>query len=373
MVAITKPKSSQVSTSPLPSSLSDLFWSKATYQHVANDFHLFHQHDLNVAAHLITTTIGMWGGFVLLLEYGGGLSSVLAYTILVALTTPVWTAIFHTALCCAMVAVTPAMVQAFLQENTTNLLDDKINIIPDYVSVNLNDTWQLGIAAIVIGFVFQELSHYLADEQTFMSSYMALGKPWMLLIHTVWLLPLVVESITMRHFFLPKLLVTRNRNVICNSVHHRTAIESLRLWIHENVPSTPETTHVWPHAQTGTAGSTVLLEEDPAIETAFRSVFATQHFDVKPIQGMSVSDRVCWRCWCYGWVVRGFYSMLSHIYHSIRHERNLRNSGGSQKVHQLGRCVLHATYRWTLVVPAGCLVLPRIGRFDTQRNGPHPV
>ena len=44
---------------------ASIFVSKKTYAHVASEFHPFHRHDLNVALHLITTGVGVWGAFQL--------------------------------------------------------------------------------------------------------------------------------------------------------------------------------------------------------------------------------------------------------------------------------------------------------------------
>uniref|UniRef100_A0A7S3DMZ8 Uncharacterized protein n=1 Tax=Entomoneis paludosa TaxID=265537 RepID=A0A7S3DMZ8_9STRA len=90
----------------------------------------------------------------------------------------------------------------------------------------------------------------------------------------------------MRYFFLPKLFVSRNRNINV-TVANPKACDELREWIHQNIPETPETTHVWPHKQEGTTGPTLALENDAAIMAAFRKVFAAHHYDVRPVQGMN--------------------------------------------------------------------------------------
>jgi hypothetical protein len=272
MVVISK---KNVAASAMPCSLNDLIWSKSTYQHVAVDFHSFHQHDWNCAIHLFTTTLGVWGAMQLVIDSSSaGIYGVYAYAALIALTTPLLTTLVHTALVVACLQVSAADVAAFA---TANHYD---TILPFAL-----ETWHVSLLAIAAGYGLQDLSHYLCVEPTFMDSYLKQGKAWMLIVHSIWLLPLVIDSILVRHCFLPY-LVTRNRCVVC-TVASRSAVETLRDWIHKNVPSTPETTHVWPHKQDVTAKATVQLEQDAAIEAGFRTVFPAKHYDVKPVQEMN--------------------------------------------------------------------------------------
>jgi hypothetical protein len=120
-----------------------------------------------------------------------------------------------------------------------------------------------------------------------MNSYMAAQKPWMLVIHSLWLLPLVIDSVLMRHCFLPKLLVSRNRCLVVPNVASKQAVDSLRAWIHDNVKPTKETTHLWPHQHTGTDQPVTQLEQDAAIDAGFRKIFAAHHFDVAPVVPMN--------------------------------------------------------------------------------------
>jgi Phospholipid methyltransferase len=283
MVAIKKPTTTTtVSKSALPTSLTDLVWTKSTYAHVAADFHQFHQHDLNCAIHLATTTLGVWGVFqlILLAEVLGGVGPhlIYAYAALVALTTPLATGLLHAALVWTCLQVAASDVVSFVVSNASN--ETLFSL------VSKMEPLHVAILAVVAGYGLQDVSHYLCVEPTFMDSYLKQGKGWMLIVHSFWLLPLVIDSILMRQFFLPY-LVTRNRNVICATVASRDAVVGLRDWVHQNVPSTPETTHVWPHEREATAKATVQLEKDAAIEAGFRSVFPAKHYDVKPVQGMN--------------------------------------------------------------------------------------
>jgi hypothetical protein len=86
------------------------------------------------------------------------------------------------------------------------LSDDSIKPIP--LDVDLLKLCALAIAA---GYGLQDLAHYLCVEKTMMSSYITTN-PSMLLIHSLWLMPLfVIDAVKkMRSFFLPN-VAPRNR------------------------------------------------------------------------------------------------------------------------------------------------------------------
>jgi len=138
---------------------------------------------------------------------------------------------------------------------------------------------------IIAGYGLQDLLHWLCDEPTMMSSYIK-TTPSILIVHTLWLMPFVIDSVLLRHFFIPKLFVSRNRNISCK-VASRKAVEDLREWIKQEVPEKPETSHVWPHNQEGTDEPVTKLENDSAILAGFRKIFAAHHFDVRPVIEMN--------------------------------------------------------------------------------------
>lgn len=116
------------------------------------------------------------------------------------------------------------------------------------------------------------------------SSYIN-SNPSMFFLHTLWLMPLIIDSILQRHFFLP-LIVSRNRNFF-EPVASRKEVEEIGDWITENIPEKPETTHLWPHEEKGLDAQVTVLENDTTIMAAFRKLFAPHHFDIKPVVGMN--------------------------------------------------------------------------------------
>ena len=243
---------------------SSIFVSKATYKHVADEFHPFHRHDLNVVLHVLTTGLGIWGALQLAATVFDQVYAVYAYAALIALTVPIPTAALHS-----------LYVYGCLQIPVQAMTVAGYELTPLYVCA----------LAIASGYGLQDLAHYICQEKTYMNSYIG-AKPWMLIVHSIWLMPLVIDAVLMRYCFLPTLFVTRNRNIV-TTVANKQCIEQLRSWINQNIPSTPETTHVWPHKQEGTDKATKALENDSAILAGFRRVFKPQHFDIKPIIPMN--------------------------------------------------------------------------------------
>lgn len=238
---------------------ASIFLTKESYEFVASEFHPYHKHDLNVFLHLLTTGLGVWGAIqmAVTLDYQ---VAIFAYAAIIALTTPFLTAALHSAFVvgCLMIS---------------------IESIPLDV-----DPLKLCALTIAAGYGLQDLAHYLCVEKTMMSSYIT-SNPSMLLIHSLWLMPLVIDAVKMRSFFLPN-VVTRNRNVVVK-VASTKAVEDLREWINTNIPETPLTTHVWPHKQDQTDKATTALENDAGIMAGFRKIFAAKHYDVMPVVEMN--------------------------------------------------------------------------------------
>lgn len=250
-------------TKKSPFSMWGIFVSKEAYDHVAAEFHPFHKHDLNVFCHLLTTGLGVWGAFQLAIAYDLQVI-IYAYAVLIAMTTPFLTFALHTGFVAAVLHLPQLQVEAVPLE-----LDPRV----------------ISVTAIVLGYGLQDVSHWIFGEKTYMASYMGKGQAYMLVIHSIWLMPLVIDSVLMRWCFLPK-IVSRNRNVF-ERVASTGAVDTLRKWVHDNIPESKETTHVWPHKQEATSGPVKALEDDAAIYAGFRKVFAAKHFDVRPIQGMN--------------------------------------------------------------------------------------
>lgn len=249
-------------TEESPYSPSGIFLSLDAYQQVASEFHPYHQHELNVFAHFFTTGLGVWGAIQLAKLYGFEYA-IVAYAFIIALTTPFWTSVIHTVIVVAM-ACAPKL---------------QVDVVPLEM-----DSRYICFFAIALGYGLQDLSHYIFQEKTYMGSYIY-TRPLMLVVHTLWLLPLVIDGVLMRWCFLPK-IVSRNRTFFTQASSQKS-VRELREWINDNVKEVTETTHLWPHENKGTSVPVKALEDDSAIYAAFRTVFAAKHYDIKPVVGMN--------------------------------------------------------------------------------------
>lgn len=212
--------------------------------------------------HLLTTSLGVYGAVQLAKLYGLEYA-IVVYAFIIALTTPFWTSVIHTALVAAMAVIPALQVEA--------------------VPLDM-DSRYICLLAIAAGYGLQDLSHYVFQEKTYMGSYIY-TRPLMLIVHTLWLLPLVIDSVLMRWCFLPN-MVSRNRTIFTQASSQKS-VADLREWINTNVDEVAETTHLWPHDHEGTSVPVKALEDDSAIYAAFRTVFAAKHYDVKPVVGMN--------------------------------------------------------------------------------------
>jgi len=263
-----------VSTAELPVAARAIFATCKTYRKVAHDFHQYHQHDLNCALHLVTSTLAVWGvvNVVLdLMERGSGLLLIYTYMIFVALTTPWKTALVHTAL-------------VFLCLQASRPFDVAGYYVSGYCYAF--EPWMVSLFTSVAGIGLQTASHWLWGEPTFVGSYMKTdNKAWMLAPHTFWLLPLVVDAVLKRNCFL-SYLPSRNR-ILVSTVASQHSVDHLRKWIQKKIQYSNEATVVRPRERRGTVVAVTELENDKAIVAALRTIFPSKHYDIRPVLDMN--------------------------------------------------------------------------------------
>ena len=103
-------------------------------------------------------------------------------------------------------------------------------------------------ACILVGYVGQELAHYVCCEKTYQSEYQG-QEGWMslLLEHTYYLLPLVFDSAHRMHYSLLDFMVQHNR-VYKNKLKSEGELKDLKHiedWVLAQNPSKDHTTHWW--------------------------------------------------------------------------------------------------------------------------------
>eukprot|EP00957_Ditylum_brightwellii_P053535 4056680-Ditylum_brightwellii.AAC.1 len=96
------------------------------------------------------------------------------YAVAIAMTTPVVTAVFHT-----------AFVYGCLQLPVLEAAET-LQLPVDSIPGGAHGVCALAIA---LGYGLQDLIHWLCDEKTLMSSYIKTS-PLTLIVHTAWLMPL---------------------------------------------------------------------------------------------------------------------------------------------------------------------------------------
>ena len=260
-------------TSELPVAARAVFWTCKTYRKVAQDFHSCHQHDLNCALHLATSTMAVWGVVNVIQDLtgsGAGMMLIYTYIALVALTTPWKTALVHTAL-----------VYFCLHANRP------FDVAGYYISGYFYafEPWLVSFFAALAGVASQTGLHWLWGEPSFLSSYIQEGKAWMLIPHALWLLPLVIDAVLKRNCFLPY-LPSRNRILVC-TVASKEAVDSLRKWIQKKIKYSDEITRVQPRDRKGAIGPITELENDKSIKAALRTIFPAKHYDIRPVLEMN--------------------------------------------------------------------------------------
>lgn len=188
-------------------------------------FHKFHRGTLNVALHLILTPIGIAGAAALVAKatsatamtavaavYGASLAAMVPFPLFVA-----------SAVVLAGIAVAVA---------------------------HMGLGWAAGVALVLVGYFGQDLAHWVTGEATYQSSYQKQDDFWSLLMqHTYYLLPLVLEAAYARNIISGMLLWFTPRNDVLytklSAPESRDAIHQLSAWVKAQKPSETCTTHWW--------------------------------------------------------------------------------------------------------------------------------
>ena len=247
--------------SKLPHDLESIFWSRNTYKYVSEEFHIFHKNSANVLFHLLIVAFGEWG-VVQLLATLGCQEIIYVYGLLIFLTTPLVTAGLHSVFVflCLKIPITALTLQ-----------------VGRTLEINATLT-----ATLVIGtsYILHNSSHYFCVEKTYMQSYID-RKPWMVVLHTIWEMPLVIDAVLMKNCFLSALLVNRSR-IFATRIANQSAVDDLRNWIATAVKKSRPVSLAFPRKEKGPPGLRG-LEKDAAIVTAFRNTFNPKNFDFRAV------------------------------------------------------------------------------------------
>ncbi|WP_182867557.1 methyltransferase [Stieleria mannarensis] len=223
-----------------------------------------HRSPLNVACHLVTTPLGLFGAYSLL-----------------AWTSPIAAALVAMLHIAVVVASTPAGV-ACLHAIAVGL----IAAAAAWLSLSL--WWS--VAAITVGYIGQDLAHWLTAEPTFQSTYKDSRRWWQRFIeHSLLLLPVLIV-IAGRWRQSPFRLLVARKAVLKTKLtdgQDKADFDAILNWVCGQQVDVSQSTHWWQSDLSGAGGASFRrLAESPQLMSMIRS-FHGSGYDVRPVLGMN--------------------------------------------------------------------------------------
>lgn len=207
-----------VQTAPAPTPPS------AGFEALVPGFRATHRNAANIIAHFITTSLGITGALALLGMLHPILPSVVGLVYLLAMIERLRRPVLV-----GTVALTIATVGA-------------ATVWPL--------AWWWAVGAIVLGYVGQDVAHWLSNESTFQSTYSSeRGLAAKLAEHTVYLFPLLVDAwLSCDEPFSPLVPADRIAHGKVSGARERAAIATIHEWVTAQDVPVETTTHWWRHA-----------------------------------------------------------------------------------------------------------------------------
>lgn len=138
---------------------------ESDYKKIKNEFSLYHKNNGNIRVHLITTIVG----FVALIGCIGKLNG------------------SSDILKCFILTIVHILNRYTLPEDQL-FLNNCLLFLTYFITKNKKFNY---IFVMIVSVILQELSHYVFNEKTYISSYNEISK---LILHNIWLVPLVINS-----------------------------------------------------------------------------------------------------------------------------------------------------------------------------------
>lgn len=138
---------------------------ESDYKKIKNEFSLYHKNNGNIRVHLITTIVG----FVALIGCIGKLNG------------------SSDILKCFILTIVHILNRYTLPEDQL-FLNNCLLFLTYFITKNKKFNY---IFVLILSVILQELSHYVFNEKTYISSYNEISK---LILHNIWLVPLVINS-----------------------------------------------------------------------------------------------------------------------------------------------------------------------------------
>lgn len=244
---------------PTDRSTVDSDWTR-----LCHGFLRCHRSPLNVACHLVTTPLDLFGVYSLLSWTG-----------------PIATASLAGVHIAVVVALTPAAV-ACLYAIAVGL------ITAAAAWLSLGPWWS--VAAIAAGYIGQDLAHWLTAEPTFQSTYKDSRRWWRRFIeHSLLLLP-VLSVVAGRWRQSPFRLLVARLAVLKTKLtadQDKADFASILDWVRQQPVDVSQSTHWWQSDLSGAGGASFRrLAESPQLMSMIR-FFHGSGYDVHPVLGMN--------------------------------------------------------------------------------------
>ena len=231
---------------------------------LCQDFLRCHRRPLNVALHIVTTPLSLFGFLAIVnrIQESGAIAVAVCYLVLVAFMVPRITFAATTAFCLALTALV----------------------------VIVSPPLTIGIVALVIGYFGQESAHWLTGENTLQSKYIKKQK-WLrsLIQHTLLLVPALLVIAGRRKQSPLRILVSR-KAVLPIRLSDELSLDDLSIirdWVHAKGTNATKSVHWWQSDLDDEADPAFdRLSRAPSIMSTIRRFHGTG-YEVQPVLGMN--------------------------------------------------------------------------------------
>lgn len=238
--------------------------SVSVWERIYEVFSATHLNPLNVALHTITTPLCLFGL----------LAVVASFSVIAAVVAAVAYGL----------AVLPFVPKLVGLANTLAIAGLTMGV------VEWQPGWILGVVFLAVGYVGQEVAHWITREKTLQSTYMGTSR-WIseLTLHTFFLLPLVLATSPRgnRIWFAPfvqRLAVIKTR---LEQPEHQAALAAIRAWADREHPEITQSVHFWQNEMDGDAGSAFMkLSECENLLESLKQ-FHGPGYEAEPVYGMN--------------------------------------------------------------------------------------
>jgi hypothetical protein len=233
------------------------------FSELCRKFRPFHKNSLNVLLHLLTTPAGVLAIFLMVNNQPitMGASALYLLSLFFLVPTRVWL--------------------------RTSLVIGLINLAASWMQLTLFPSLML----LAVSYFGQDLAHFVTNEPTFQGSYQNQSNFFELLMeHTFYLIPLVVDSMDHMDGTFTTLYIARNDvlQTTLDGPKDKDALQKLSDWTHDQKPVTDRTTHWWYNKLPASPKAAfTALAESAKMKKMFSDRFSPSMYAVEVLDGMN--------------------------------------------------------------------------------------